>query len=81
MSVAFLYFTRILVEVPSATLYLAIFSKCAFNSLVTVEYENKYVVPELVQHNERLYQMLFEGIHVAMFCCHPFCTASACPSI
>lgn len=73
-------FLRILVEVPSATLYLAIFSKSVFNSLVTVEYENKYVVPELGLR-ERLYQMLFEGIHVAMFCCHPFCTASACPSI
>lgn len=80
MSVAFLYFTRILVEVSSATLCLAIFSKSAFNSLVTVEYENKYVVPELGLR-ERLYQMLLEGIHVAMFCCHPFCTASACTSI
>lgn len=45
-----------------------------------MEYENNCVVPESGLR-EKLYQMLFEGIHVAMFYCHPFCTASACPSI
>ncbi len=44
-----------------------------------MEYENN-CVPESGLR-ERLYQMLFEGIHVAMFYCHTFCTASACPSI
>lgn len=33
------------------------------------------------QGSEKDYQMLFDGIHVAMFYCHPFNTASACPSI